>query len=185
MGKRHDEVDNSLRIIEFHVDFKVGLPIEAPSARPETFDRGQWMGAGQQRANDAGARESSERFGRGDSQMDEARRGTQQICRADVGDPSSTWRQNHRRHRDKFFCYFNFQLPEFNFTTLCEEPGDGNPGPLFDFVVKVKKWPVQLLREGPPDGGLAGTGQSDKDHMAIKLTAGGFAHPKRSSRRAR
>ena len=117
--------------------------------------------------------------------MDEARRGTQQICRADVGDPSSTWRQNHRRLRDKFFCYFNFQLPEFNFTTLCEELGDRNPGPLFDFVVKVKKWSVQLLREGPPDGGLARTRQSDKDHMTIKLPAGGFAHPKRSSRRAR
>ena len=65
MGKRHDEVDNSLRIIEFHVDFKVGLPVEASSARPQTFHRGQWMGARQQRANDAGARESSERFGRG------------------------------------------------------------------------------------------------------------------------
>lgn len=185
MGKRHNEVDNSLRIIEFHIDFKIGLPIKARSARPQTFDRGQWMGAGQQRTNNAGARQSSERFGRGDSEMDEARRGAQQIGGADVGNPTSTRGQNHRRHRDKFICYFNFQLPEFYFTTLYEELGDGNPGPLFDFAVEVKKWPVQLLGEGPPDGGLAGTGQSDKDHMTIKLTAGGFAHPKRSSRRAR
>ena len=46
MGKRNYEFDNSLRIIDFHVDFEDGLPIEAGSARPETFDRGQRIRAG-------------------------------------------------------------------------------------------------------------------------------------------
>ena len=45
MGKRNDEADNSLRIIDFHVDFEIGLPIEATSAGPQTLDHGQWIGA--------------------------------------------------------------------------------------------------------------------------------------------
>ena len=46
MSKRNDEFDNSLRIIDFHVDLEVGLPIEAGSARPKAFDRDQRIWAG-------------------------------------------------------------------------------------------------------------------------------------------
>jgi len=46
MGKRNDEFDNSLRIIDFHVDFQIGLFIEAGSGCPQTLEGGQWIWPG-------------------------------------------------------------------------------------------------------------------------------------------
>ncbi len=46
MGKRHDDVDNSLRIMDFHINFDIGLPVELGPGGPEPFERLQRIGDG-------------------------------------------------------------------------------------------------------------------------------------------
>ena len=117
--------------------------------------------------------------------MDEACRGSQQVSRAHVSDPSPPRRQNHRFLRDKFFCELHFQLPEFGFATLGEELGDGASGTPFDLDIEVYERSAEALGHGPPDGRLSGARESDEHEMTIKLASGDVAHPKRSSSRAR
>jgi len=117
--------------------------------------------------------------------MDETCRWAQQVGRADVRDPPPSWGKHHRFVSHKLLRDFDFQIPEFKLAAFGEELGDWYSGAPFDLVVKVHERSAQPLRQRSPYCGFSSAREPNEDQVTIELTAGGVAHPTRSSSRAR